>query len=153
MDQKTDPGKVQQASAGWPDALELQKISTLLIQEGDIDTLYARILEAATDLTSADMASLQAFSSERDELRLLSHRGFHPESAAFWDIVSVNSACSCGLAMSSGARTIVPDIEAYESMAGTADLDAYRRSGIRAVQSTPLVSRSGQLLGMVLPTN
>lgn len=34
-------------------------------------------------------------------------------------------------------------------MAGTGDLDAYRRSGIRAVQSTPLVSRSGQLLGMI----
>jgi PAS domain-containing protein len=34
-------------------------------------------------------------------------------------------------------------------MAGTADLDAYRRSGIRAVQSTPLLSRSGRLLGMM----
>jgi PAS domain S-box-containing protein len=51
--------------------------------------------------------------------------------------------------MSSGARTIVPDIEACESMADTADLDAYRRSGIRAVQSTPLISRSGRLLGMI----
>ena len=104
VDQKTDRG-ITQASAGWHDALELQKISNLLIQEGDIDTLYARVLDAATELTSADMASLQAFSSDRGELRLLAHRGFHPESAAFWDIVSVNSACSCGLAMSSGART------------------------------------------------
>jgi PAS domain S-box-containing protein len=34
-------------------------------------------------------------------------------------------------------------------MAGTADLDALRRSSIRAAQSTPLVSRSGQLLGMI----
>jgi PAS domain S-box-containing protein len=149
VDQKTDRGTAEQTSARWPDALELQKISTLLIQEGDIDALYARVLEAATELTSADMASLQAFSSHRGELRLLAHRGFHPESAAFWEIVSVNSACTCGLAMSSGARTIVPDVEACESMADTADLDAYRRSGIRAVQSTPLISRSGQLLGMI----
>jgi len=51
--------------------------------------------------------------------------------------------------MSSGARTIVQDIEACESMADTADLGAYRLSGIRAVQSTPLISRSGQLLGMI----
>jgi hypothetical protein len=83
VDRKVDQGTVQQASVGWHDALELQKISTLLIQEGDVDALYARVLEAATDLTSADMASLQAFSSERGELRLLAHRGFHPESAAF----------------------------------------------------------------------
>ena len=149
MDQKTDPHIVEKASAGWHQALELQKISSLLIQDGDTDALYARVLEAATDLTSADMASLQAFSADRGELRLLAHRGFHPESAAFWEIVCVNSASSCALAMSSGARTIVPDIEACESMADTADLDAYRRSGIRAVQSTPLISRSGRLLGMI----
>src|SRR5262245_61122068 len=33
--------------------------------------------------------------------------------------------------------------------AGSADLDHYHLSGIRAVQSTPLVSRSGELLGMI----
>ena len=146
MDQ---PRPVELVSAAWHDALELQKISTFLIQEGDIDALYARVLEAATELTSADMASLQAFSSDRGELQLLAHRGFHPESAVFWEIVRINSASTCALAMSSGARTIVPDIETDESMANTADLDAYRRSGIRAVQSTPLISRSGQLIGMI----
>jgi PAS domain S-box-containing protein len=44
---------------------------------------------------------------------------------------------------------MVPDTEACEFMAGTDDLDEYRRSDIRAVQSTPLVSRSGRLLGMI----
>jgi PAS domain S-box-containing protein len=43
----------------------------------------------------------------------------------------------------------VPDFEACETMAGTADLDAFRRSDVRAAQSTPLMSRSGRLLGMV----
>jgi PAS domain S-box-containing protein len=44
---------------------------------------------------------------------------------------------------------VVPDIETCDFLAGTADLDEYRRSNIRAVQSTPLVSRSVQLLGMI----
>jgi PAS domain S-box-containing protein len=44
---------------------------------------------------------------------------------------------------------VVPDIETCDFMAATPDLDEYRRSNIRAVQSTPLVSRSGQLLGMI----
>ena len=44
---------------------------------------------------------------------------------------------------------MVVDVEACDWMAGTGDLDGYRRSGIRAVQSTPLVSRSGRLLGMM----
>jgi len=104
VDQETKPRTVEETSAGWHDALELQKISTLLIQEGDIDTLYARVLETAADVTSADMASLQAFSSDRGELRLLAHRGFHPESAAFWEIVSVNSACTTRASRRHAAR-------------------------------------------------
>ena len=42
-----------------------------------------------------------------------------------------------------GARVVVADIDACEFMAGTQDLQEYRRSGIRAVQSTPLRSRTG----------
>jgi hypothetical protein len=53
------------------------------------------------------------------------------------------------MALSAGCRVIVPDIEACDAMVGTADLTAHRRSDIRAGQSTPLVSRSGQLLGMI----
>jgi PAS domain S-box-containing protein len=44
---------------------------------------------------------------------------------------------------------VVPDIETCDFMAGTPDLDESRRSNIRAVQSTPLISRTGQLLGMI----
>jgi PAS domain S-box-containing protein len=43
----------------------------------------------------------------------------------------------------------VPDIETHEAFARRADLDALRRVGIRAGQSTPLMARSGRLLGMI----
>jgi PAS domain S-box-containing protein len=42
---------------------------------------------------------------------------------------------------------VTPDVEA--AAVGAAHLEEYRRSNIRAVQSTPLLSRSGQLLGMI----
>src|SRR5215510_10679050 len=130
-------------------ALRLQEISTLLIKEGNVDALYDQLLDAVISLMSADMGSVQTFHPERNELGLLTWRGFHPESAAFWEWVRLDSASTCGLALSAGARVVVPDIEACDFMVGTADLDAYRRSDIRAVQSTPLVSRSGRLLGMI----
>jgi PAS domain S-box-containing protein len=131
------------------DALRLQEISTLLIQEGDLDSLYVRVLDAAIGLMSADMGSMQRFCPERNELHLLAWKGFHPESAAFWEWVRLDSASTCGAALSAGHRVTVPDVEACSLMAGTADLDAYRRSDIRAVQSTPLVSRFGRVLGMI----
>jgi PAS domain S-box-containing protein len=129
--------------------LRLQEISTLLIREGDVHALYERVLDAAISMMSADMGSMQMFCPERGELRLLAWRGFHPESAVFWEWVRLDSGCTCGQALSSGVRVVVPDVEACDFKAGTADLDSYRRSGIRAVQSTPLVSRSGRLLGMI----
>src|SRR5215472_16714241 len=134
---------------GPDDILQLHEISTLLIQEGNLESLYNRILDAAMNLMSSDMASMQSFDSERNQLRLLAWKGFHPQSAIFWEWVYLDSTCSCGLALSSGCRVVVPDSETCGFMAGTPDLDEYRRSNIRAVQSTPLVSRSGQLLGMI----
>jgi GAF domain-containing protein len=98
---------------------------------------------------SSDTASIQSLDHERNNLQLLAWKGFHPQSAAFWEWVYLESASTCGLALFSGCRVVVPDVETCNFMAGTADLEEYRRSNIRAVQSTPLVSRSGQLLGMI----
>ena len=137
------------AGAGGDNAWRLHQISSLLIQEGDVRALYEHILDAAIDLMRADMGSMQTFDPELHELRLLAWRGFHPKSATFWERVHLDSACTCGLALSVGCRVVVADIETCDSLAGTCDLDEYRRSSIRAVQSTPLISRSGQLLGMI----
>jgi len=139
----------ERGDAGPDESLRLQEISTLLIREGNLDALYERVLDAAVGLMSADMGSMQTFYPEEGELRLLAWRGFHPESAAFWERVDVDSGCACGVALSQGRRIIVPDTEAWNFTAGTGDVYAYRRSNIRAVQSTPLVSRSGRLLGMI----
>jgi PAS domain S-box-containing protein len=136
--------------SGQVDAsLRLQEVSTLLIQEGNLDALYERVLDAAIRLMSADMGSMQKYDPEQDQLRLLVSRGFHPESSALWERVNRGSPTSCGMALSVGRRVVVPDIECSDFMAGSADLDVSRRAGIRAMHSTPLVSRSGRLLGMI----
>ena len=140
---------LQKLDSGVDETLRLQEISTLLIQENNVNALYDHVLDAAIGLMSADFGSMQTFDPERDELRLLTHKGFHSESAKFWERVRLDAACTCGMALSSGTRVVVPDVEACDFMQGTADLGSYRLSGIRAVQSTPLLSRSGRLLGMI----
>jgi PAS domain S-box-containing protein len=130
-------------------SLRLQEISTLLIQEGNLDALYERVLNAAIELMSADIGSMQKYDPKQDVLELLTTRGFDPESAAFWARVNRASATSCGMALSEGRRVIVPDVECSDVIAGSADLNVLRRGGIRAMHSTPLVSRSGRLLGMI----
>lgn len=127
----------------------LQQISSLLVQGGDIDALYRQILQTAIALMSSDMGSLQKLYPERGDLCLLAWEGFDPQSAAFWEWVRPASTSTCGMALRSKERVTVPDTETCDFMAGTEDLDACRKSGIRAVQSTPLISRHGNIVGMI----
>jgi PAS domain S-box-containing protein len=97
----------------------------------------------------SDFASMQLYHPERGELRLLAYRGFNPSAAAFWEWVRPASGSTCGVALATRQRSVVADIELSDFMAGSEDLETYRHTGIRAVQSTPLISRTGRLLGMI----
>ena len=130
-------------------AKTLQSISTRLISESTPESLYSQILGAAMELMASDAASVQVLAADHASLRLFASKNFHPESAAFWQRVAVGSGSTCSKALSDNARVVVVDIEACEFIDGTPDQQEYRRSGIRAVQSTPLQSRSGRPLGML----
>jgi PAS domain S-box-containing protein len=127
----------------------LQSISARLISESTPESLYAQVLAAAIELMASDAASVQMVAADRTSLRLLAWKNFHPHSAAFWQRVAIGAGSSCSTALRDNDRVVVADIEACEFMAGTQDQLEYRRSGIRAVQSTPLRSRSGRPLGML----
>ena len=130
-------------------ARTLQSISARLIPEADQQSLFALIVDAAMELTAADAASVQMLAPNEESLTLLGSRNFHPDSAAFWQRVTAEAAGTCGAALRDNKRVLVTDVESCEFMAGTQDLQELRRSGIRAVQSTPLQSRGGRPLGML----
>lgn len=110
---------------------------------------YREVVEAAVEIVGSDAASIQVLDHDRGGLRLVGWRGFDPASAEFWGLVVPDSACTCGLALARGDRVVVSDLEAAVELAGSDDLEEYRRSGLRAVQSTPLVAGDGGVLGMV----
>ena len=113
------------------------------------DALLSDILDTAIDVMASDAASVQMLAADGQSLNLLAWKHFDPVSAQFWQKVTVTGACSCGKALSKNERVLVTDVEACEFMIGTQDLVEYQRSRIRAVQSTPLLSRSGRPLGML----
>ena len=130
----------------------LQEISAELLGENQAGLLYQKIVDAAALIMRSDFASIQVYSPGRGdggELKLLAHRGFTPEAAHHWGWVSRASATSYGASLRIQARVIVPDVEAHDVAIRHDDLAVIRRTGIRAMQTTPLVSRDGQLLGML----
>ncbi len=138
----------QLLTAELADMRELQAISTRLIQ-ADGKGLYDAILESAQKLLRSDMGTIQLFDSARDGLTLLSSRGFDPNDIALFDWVERGAGTSCAIALRAGARVSIPDVEVCELVAGTPAHPALRRCGIRAALSTPLVSRTGTVIGMI----
>lgn len=130
----------------------LQEISAQLISPDSSRSLYEKIVDAAQTIMDSDFASMQMLHPDRGkegELHLLTFRGFNPEAAVFWEWVGAESAGTCSAALRRQGRVIVSDVEACDFMTGTDDLATFRDTGIRSCQSTPLVSRSGNIVGMI----
>ncbi len=134
---------------GPPQAAAALEAVGVLLEAGDLKSLYDRVIEVAAELLHADCASIQARVPEKPQLRLVAARGFAPEAAAFWERVDAGSSGCCGQALSRGERIVIPDVERDERLAGTEDLRHLRLCGIRAMQSTPLLSYGGDALGVL----
>ncbi len=130
-------------------ALYLQGVATQLITALGTEALYERILDAAKSIMNSDFASIQMFHPDRGALRLLSYRGFSDDSARRWKWVYPETHSSCGEALRTGQRVAFENVLICDFISGTDDREEYLGEGIHASQTTPLVSRSGVLLGMV----
>jgi PAS domain S-box-containing protein len=126
----------------------LQEISTQLLGEENIEDLYQKIVDAASSIMHADSASLQVFIAARGQLRLLASRGFNEEAKACWKWVSTETKTACGEALRTRRRVIVPDVRTSNIIVGP-DLELHLKNGVLAAQTTPLVSRTGRLVGMI----
>lgn len=139
--------------SGRSDLDLLHAISVELIGEQDLQVLYRKIVDAAVAIAKSQFGTMQLVRPSEDGtssgLQLLASRGLTPEDQAFWQWVPRSAHSSCVVALRSGSRAVIPDFEAWDEIVGTEDLLAFRRAGIRAAQTTPLVSRDGTLLGMI----
>ena len=130
----------------------LQHVAIDLIGARGTRTLYEQILDTAMAILEADFAAIQKYHPERGtsgELSLLSHRGFHGDALKHWEWVGPTACTSCAQAMRTGARVAVADVRTCDFMAGSGDLQGYLQAGVLSILTTPLISRSGALLGML----
>ena len=125
----------------------LQNLGMLYIHEGNLEPILTEVVDAAIAITGADFGNIQLIDPELSELRIAAQRGFPDWWLNYWNSVSRGKG-TCGTALARGERVIVEDIEQSPIFIGTPALDIQLRAGVRAVQSTPLMSREGKSLGM-----
>ncbi len=148
--------RLREREAELADELEatrmLQALSVEMAHEIDVDALYGKLVGVAKTIMRSDFASMQRYFPHlgaRGELKLIGHYGFSAAAAKFWAWVRADSACTCGVAIVRRERVIAADVENTGFMAGTADQAQLLAAGIRAAQTTPLLSRRGELVGMI----
>lgn len=127
----------------------LQSISTRVITQEDVAELYREIVAAARLVMRSEVATLHSHDPQRDELHLLAADGLSPESSVGWQVLVDGDCTSCDRAKQSRQRVVVSNLKSAEFLKDSALYKAYESSGIRSVQSTPLISRDGNFLGML----
>ena len=127
----------------------LQSISQKLLDSDNAEDVYESVLDAAKQLMRSDMASMQVLDEKQDALRLLGMRGFDPKFRDVFEWVYRDTRTSCSAARRLDRRVVVPDMEKCDFIAGTPSEALHREAGIGAMQSTPLMSRNGRLVGMI----
>ncbi len=130
----------------------LREISLELAGEDGEEGLYQKVVEAAAKIMKSDVCTVQILHPDRGiagELQMLASTGLDAHGIEYWKWVRGDSGCTCGEVLRTGRRAIAEDVETCLFMAGTHDRDVLLGGGIRAGQTTPLITREGKLVGMI----
>ena len=124
----------------------LHEFSARLLLAGDLQVVLDETLVAVMGLQSADFGNVQLNDPEQGGLVIAAQRNFQAEFLEYFALVSGDDS-ACGRAAGMRARVVIEDVETDESFAPHRRIAA--AAGFRAVQSTPLISHRGELLGMI----
>ncbi|MFI8238941.1 GAF domain-containing protein [Streptomyces sp. NPDC085866] len=141
-------------SAAWvdlsldePSALKsLQDAATELRDVPSLNAVLARVAGGAMALMGAEFGNIQFLDPLDDSLVLVTQSGFSHEFLDHFAVVHDNRSV-CGRAAWQGAQEVTADVR--DEPAFTPHQKIFRGAGVRSVQSTPLVDRSGQLIGVI----
>ena len=136
----------QQVALHLSGMARLQALSTWLVKTGDLHSLLAEILSAAAELAGTDKGTIDFHDPATERLEVVVHQGL---GRSFLSKFSSARCVATSRAVREGRRVIVKDVMEEPELRGSADIDLFMADGIRAMQSTPLVSRDGRLLGLL----
>jgi signal transduction histidine kinase len=118
------------------------------VRKGELEGPLSEILDAGIQIAGADMGNIQLRNADTGHLEIVVQRGFDSAFLEFFAAVRDHEA-ACGRAMSTGQRVIIADVAEDPLFVGTDALTVLLRAGVRAVQSTPIRSPAGALLGVL----
>jgi PAS domain S-box-containing protein len=125
----------------------LHSLSTRLLSADDLRTALDDVLENAILTSGADFGNIQLYNRQIKALEIVAQRGFQQDFLDYFRTVQIDEGSACAQAMQSGERIIIEDVDFDHGFEPHREVAA--AAGFRAVQSTPLKSREGSILGML----
>jgi len=113
-----------------------------------LSSALSEVVAHAMEMTGADMGNLQMLDHQTNNLYIAAQSGFSKQFLEFFDRVPHNQG-ACGTALSRGERVIVDDVAEDPIFRGTNSKEIVLGEGVRAVQSIPLTTASGKLVGVL----
>ncbi len=125
----------------------LYDLGTRLLACDNLPAALDDVLEGAIRASRADFGNVQLYNPQSAALEIVAQRGFRPDFLDYFRTVRVDEEPCCAQAMGSGERILIEDVELDPTYEPHRQIAA--AAGYRGVQSTPLKSRSGIVLGML----
>jgi PAS domain S-box-containing protein len=142
-------GILEHSAADLKAMRRLNEIGTRCAKDGnDVVGCLKDVLNVAIEISGADKGHIQLRDPESDQLNFAAHNGFDESFRDFF-INARDGNSAWGMAMETHQRVIVEDITESEIYAGKPSLSMMLNADVRAVQSVPLLSSFGKLLGTI----
>ena len=141
-------GILEHSAADLKAMRRLNEIGGRCAKDGDdVAGCLKEVLNVAVEISAADKGVVQLLDPESGALRIVANSGFEPFLSFFATVEGGESAWK--KAMDSRQRVIVEDVTTSDLLGGNASLKTLSEAGVRAVQSLPLMSSTGKLLGII----
>ena len=127
---------------------KLREISDFFVREGDVTVVFDKVIDVARAITGAEMASIRLIDQKSGYLKIAAQQGFVFPFPECCDESSIGP-CQCQNVLQLKEPITVEDITKTPFIWGTKELEAYLAEGVHSFQLTPLVSRTGKLLGIL----
>jgi signal transduction histidine kinase/DNA-binding NarL/FixJ family response regulator len=125
----------------------LHEVVSRLLAAPDVRSALGEILVATCSMMDSQMGNVQVYNPQAQTLTIAAQQGFSQDLLDQQGVVRRDSPSACSAAMNSLSRVIIEDVSQDESFRPLRNIAA--AAGFRSIQSTPLLSRTGGLLGVL----
>ena len=142
-------GILEHSAADLRAMRRLNEIGTRCAKAGDdIPECLKEILNVAIEVSNADKGVIQLLDPKSGALTIATQSGFYEPFLKYFANVDEGET-AWKAAMDSKQRVIIEDVRDSDLFAGNPKLEILTEAGVLAVQSLPLMSSTGTLLGII----